>query len=103
MGSHHRTEGRSTGSHQLQNHSYDKRGRRSAQEVHQGTIRKRVHSEVQIPLHISILFHQKEGRETTTYPGLPKAESIHYPKQIPFTLDTRTDFTSKGSESLLKV
>ena len=103
MGSRHRPKGRSARSYQLQNHPYHERGRRNAQEIHQGTTRKRVYSEVQIPLRIGILLHQKEGWKAKTNPGLPKAESIHYPKQIPLTLDTGTDFTSQGSESLLEI
>ena len=83
MGPRHRTKGRSAGGYQLQNHPYYKRGRRGAQEIHRGTIGERVHSEVQIPLRISLLFHQKEGREITTHPGLLKTKSIHYQEQIP--------------------
>ena len=103
MGSRHRTKRRSAGGHQLQNHPHDKRRRRSAQEVHQGTIRKRVYSEVQIPLRIGVLLYQKERQKITTNSGLPKIESIHHPKQIPFTLDTRTDLTSQGGKSILEI
>ena len=80
MGPRHRTKGGSTGSNQLQSYSHNQRGRQGAQEVHQGTTGKRVYSEIQIPLHVSILLYQEERWETTTYTGLPKAESIHHLK-----------------------
>ena len=87
----------------MQNYPYNKGGRRSAQEVHQGTSGKRVHSEVQIPLCISLLFHQKEGRKITTYPGLPQTKSIYHQKQIPSTLDTGTDLASQRSKPLFEI
>src|SRR6202012_4417876 len=96
-------KGRSARSHQLQSHPHDKRGRRSAQKIHRGTTGERVHSEVQIPLCVSLLLHQKEGRKITTYPGLPKTESIHHQKQIPATPNPRTDLASQRSKYLFKV
>ena len=98
-----RTEGRSAGGHQLQNYPHDKRGRRSAQEIHQGTTGERVYSEVQVPLCITLLLYQKEGRKITTYSGLPKAKSIYHQKQVPSTLDTGADLASQRSEPLFKV
>ena len=103
MGPRHRTKGRSAGSHQLQNHPHDKRGRRSAQEIHQGTTRERVYSEVQIPLCISLLFHQKEGRKITTYPGLPKTEPIYHQEQISAAPDPRIDLASQQGKPFLEI
>ena len=46
---------------------------------------KGVYHQIKVPLRITLLLYQKEGREVTPCSGLPKTERTNNPRHLPIT------------------
>ena len=61
----------------------DPSGRQSDVRIHPGTIREGIHSTLQIPIRIPLLFHQEKGWEITTRTRLSTPQCKHHQKPVP--------------------